>query len=275
MSRFVVTVGALVALAVTTPALAQANKTNAPSSTKLQTRGLGNPSSANPVSLVDDASLLGAGNASLGVTALRWQGAGVSEVQAPIAAAAVGVTSRLQFAMSAPYVVGSTNPAGSAGGLGTVYFTGKVGVFSNKNLGLKVALSPTVEVLGAGAVGVNESRAQLGLPVSLEVEHGLGRVYAGAGAFTNGSLFAGVGAAFHVAPRVVVSMSYSRAWITASSTGTGSDRHDVSGGVSLALASAVAVSGSIGHSIATLDANGAGTTLTAGLSLFLSPSRLH
>jgi hypothetical protein len=48
------------------------------------------------------------------------------------------------------------------------------------------------------------------------------------------------------------------------------DRKEISGGVAYAVTPHVNVFGSIARTIATLDANGAGTTLAAGMSFLVS-----
>jgi len=51
------------------------------------------------------------------------------------------------------------------------------------------------------------------------------------------------------------------------------DRNEVSGGLSYAVSPQVSVFGSVGHTIATLDQNGAGATVGAGVAFFVAPRR--
>jgi hypothetical protein len=73
---------------------------------------------------------------------------------------------------------------------------------------------------------------------------------------------------------VFVSGSFSRAWRRADVPGGPSDRdrHEVSGSAAYAVTPRVSVFGSLGRTIATLEENGAGTTLGGGLSLFFKPA---
>ncbi len=277
IARLVVA-GALVALATVLPAAAQGNSSNqnpkTPNSNRLLTRGGGTSTTA-AVALIDDASLLDRGSASLSLSVMRWQGSGISEVDAPIVFGAVGLHPRIQVAASIPHVVGSANPNGATGGLGTVFLGGKIGLFNNLDRGVKLAVSPTVAVLSTdtlASMAAGSSRVQFGLPLSFEVEHGSRRMYAGLGYYSNGSWFAGIGAGLQATPKVSVSLGFSRAWTNASTidpTLVASDRNELSIGVSRAIVSLVSLYASISQTVATLDQDGAGTTVAAGVSVLL------
>ncbi|MGB7219088.1 MAG: hypothetical protein WBD07_09795 [Vicinamibacterales bacterium] len=284
MNVRLVVAGALVALAAAGPSAAQGNsgnqKTKTPNRTRLLTRGVGTTSATTPVALVDDASLLDPGSASLTLSVMRWQGAGLSQVEAPVLSGAVGVHPRVHIAASVPRLVGSSDPNGSTGGLGTVFLSAKIRLFDSAAVGAKLAVSPTVAVLSEDALAsmpTGSSRGQVGIPLSVEVGRGPASVYASAGYYSNGSWFAGLGTSLQATSKVSVSLGFSRAWTNTSTTDStlvASDRNEVSFGVSRAMASLVSVYGSIGQTVATLDENGAGTTLAAGVSLFLPKGAL-
>ena len=66
--------------------------------------------------------------------------------------------------------------------------------------------------------------------------------------------------------------SFSRAWRRSDVPGVpigDRDRKEISGGASYALTKAVHVFGSTGRTIATLEENGAGTTIAGGVSFFV------
>jgi len=282
IARLAVTSAAL-ALATVLPVAAQGNsgnhKSKPPNRNRLLTRGAGT-NATTPIALVDDASLLEPGGMSLTLSIMKWQGSGTSEVDAPIVSAAVGLTPRVQFTATIPYVVGSTDPNGATGGLGTVFLSSKIGLFTNADLGVKLAASPIVAVLSKDTVALmapGSSRAQLGLPLSAEVGHGRVSVYASVGYYSNGSWFAGAGGSLQAATKISLFLGFSHAWTNASNTDStlvASERNEASFGVSRAIASRVWAYGSIGRTIGTLDENGAGTTLAAGLSLFLPSGTL-
>jgi hypothetical protein len=138
---------------------------------------------------------------------------------------------------------------------------------------VKVAVSPIIEILGAGAVEAlppGESRYQVGIPVSLEVAQGSARMFAATGIFSRGAWFAGGGAGFQASPRVGVSMSFTRSWAPTDISGINRDRRELSGGVSYFAKPQIGIYGSVGHTIATTDENGAGMTISGGVSFYLN-----
>lgn len=267
--------GAVVALATVTPLHAQGlahnakggngHKSKPPSSSPLP----GPTNGASPLSWVDDASLLPPGMMSLTISAMRWSGTDLSEVDFPIVEASYGVTRRVQIGASVPRIVGSVD--GPVGGIGTSYISGKVSIFDETDV--KVAVSPIVEILGAGAVEAlppGESRYQVGLPVSLEVSQGSARMFAATGIFSRGAWFAGGGAGFQASPRVGVSLSFTRSWAPTDLAGVNRDRRELSGGVSYFVKPQIGIYGSVGHTIATTDENGAGMSISGGVSFYLN-----
>ena len=237
---------------------------------------IGRSTGATPFAWLDDASLMTPGGVWLGVSLVRWAGTDSSEIDVPVVDVAIGLTPRLQIGASVPRVVGSSDPAGAAGGLGTTYFNAKILVRDVESIGLKLAVAPTLEVLNASALAAapHERRMQWGLPASVEIDRGSARVYASTGYFSRGVLFAGAGGGWQATPRLAASVSFSRAWSTtlsADPTVPSPNRNEVSGGAFYSLRSTLGVFGSVGHTIATDDADGAGTTVSVGISLMLQP----
>ena len=105
-----------------------------------------------------------------------------------------------------------------------------------------------------------------------EMQHGGARVFGSAGYFWSGAWFAGGGVGATVSPRVAVSGSFSRAWAADVTSSLARHRNEISGGAAFSLSPHVSVFGSLGHTIATADDNGAGTTVACGLSLLVLPS---
>lgn len=230
---------------------------------------------AMPLAWVDDANLMEPGAVSVDLSATRWQGSTFGETDVPVVNMAVGINDRFQFAATVPRVVGN-DTTGVVGGLGTTYFSLKYAAYSNDRVGVKLAVEPTLEVLGTGLVqslAPGETRAQFGLPVSVELDRNGRRFYASTGWFSRGVWFAGAGAGMQVLPRVGLSASLSHSWTTTPdpTTGLTRDRTDLTGGVAYALMPHIALFGTVGHTIATLDENGAGLTIAGGVSLYVSP----
>ena len=167
-----------------------------------------------------------------------------------------------------------------AGGIGTTFFGAKIGILNNEARGLKLAVSPTLEILNRGAMlagPAGQARTQWGLPVSVEINREVGRIYGSSGYFSPGVWYAGAGIGRSLSDRLGVSMSFSRAWTSQETAppGTpaiaGPHRTDLSGGASFDVTPNIAVFGSLGQTIATAAENGAGTTISFGLSLSAGP----
>jgi hypothetical protein len=268
--------GALVALAVAVPSYAQGKSggkkpgkgpTLPPSSGTVSVQpesqgGVGTVlATTTPFAWLDDASVLEPGHAWIGVSMARWQGSGLSQTSFPVVDTAIGLAPRVQVGASVPRV---------AGGLGTMFFTAKVAVFSNDERALKVAVGPTLEVL-PGATLPGQGRVEWGLPVSAQLDRGNSRIYAGTGYFSPGSWFAGAGIGRSVSDRIGVSASFSHAWATSPeplgvASAAGPRRNELSGGASYDLKPNIAVFGSISRTLGVAAEEGAGTTLAFGLS---------
>lgn len=276
--------GAALALAITVPtrAAAQGNgkgkdhKSTPPSQSVLlsPTAAGATGGGASPLAWIDDASVLAPGTMSVSMFALRWQGADLSEVSVPIVDIVAGLAPRVQLGASIPRVGGAADPAG-ASGVGTSYFSVKIAVPTGAASGVKLAVAPTLEVLGDGArqsLTQGGGRTQLGLPVMAEIERGASRLFGSAGYFSRGSWFAGGGVGTQASPRVAVSAAFSRAWTTDAAAAVVRDRKEISGGAALSLTPRCSVFGSLGRTVATADSDGAGTTVAAGVSLLIGPS---
>jgi hypothetical protein len=223
--------------------------------------------------------LLEAGSVSIAMSVVRWQGSGISEVDAPVIDAAIGLAPRVHLTMTVPRVVGSEDPLGAAGGMGTSYFSAKIAAINDAKRGLKLSVAPTLEVLGSGvlqSMTEGERRAHFGLPVSVELDRGRARLYAGGGYFTRGVWFTGAGVGTRVNDKVFVSGGFSRSWRGSDVPDvplSDRDRKEITGSGSYAVTPQISVYGALGRTIATLDENGAGTSLVGGVSFFVAPPR--
>jgi hypothetical protein len=238
----------------------------------------GGTGGASPFAWVDDATVLDPGAGSVGLAAAHFSGADLSEDDFPIIEAALGLAPRVQLSISVPRVVGDADAA-VASGVGTTFVAAKLGVFDDRRRHVKVAVSPTIEILGSGvadALANGDRRTQFGLPASVELDRGPLRLYAAGGFFTSGVRFAGGGSALQVSPRAVVSLGFSHSWRPddVNAAVLGATRSEISGGVGYVLMPRVVLFGSIGRTVATLDENGAGMTVSAGVSFsFIAPTK--
>jgi hypothetical protein len=274
---------AALALIVSGPALAQGksgkggSKGGPPSSSVLPSPSAVSPAAVGtvPFAWIDDASLLPQGDAAFSMSATRWSGSGISEVDVPIVGAAVGLTDRVQLGASIPHVTGSSDPGGAVGGLGTTFISAKIGVLTGEKSGVKLAVAPTLEVLGSGTLSSlepGESRGRFGVPVSAEINRGAARIFASTGFFTGGTWFAGGGLGFQANTHLSFSAAFSRAWSTDSTGTLVGDRREVSGGVGYQVTSRFSAFGSLSRTVATSDQDGAGTSVSGGVLVLLVPS---
>ena len=279
MNQRILAASAIVALAVSTSAFAQGKgkKAKPPSRNDLSSPSVATGAgAASPLAWVDDATVLDPGGVAVSISTIRWWGSGLSEVNIPIVDFALGVTKRVQLSASVPRVADSSQPDGAVGGLGTTYFTAKIGVAENRTHTAKLAVLPTIEVLSPGVVqglAPGEHRVQLGLPVSGELDRGPLRLYGAAGYFTRGAWFTGAGAGLSVSNKVSVSTGFSRAWRKSDVPDvplSDRDRNEISGSASYGFTPMVRVFASLSRTVATLPDNGAGTTIGGGVSLFFT-----
>jgi hypothetical protein len=214
-----------------------------------------------PFAWLDDASVMEPGHVWVGVSMARWQGSGLGQTIVPVIDTAIGLTPRVQVGASVPRV---------AGGLGTMFFSAKVAVFSDDVRALKVAVGPTLEVLPNGTLP-GQGRVEWGLPVSAQLDRASSRIYGSTGYFSPGIWYAGAGIGRSVHERLGVSASFSHAWTTSPELSpgvagaAGSRRNELSGGASYDFKPNIAVFGSISRTLAVAE-EGAGTTLGVGLS---------
>lgn len=253
-----------------TPAPPSRNELSAPA---VGVGGGGGTAGSTPFAWIDDATLLPEGSMAASLSVMRWNNGDISEVDVPVVAAAVGVAPRLQLSASVPRVA-PNNDLGTTGTLGTSFISAKVAVIDDTKRHFKIAVSPTLELLSPGVVEAlgMDRRVQFGVPVSAEIDRGSLRLYASSGYFSSGTWFAGAGATMSVNDKVAVSVGLSRAWRGSDLPDIplgDRDRKEVSGAAAYALTSKVSVFASIGQTFATLDENGAGTSIGAGVSVFL------
>ena len=280
---------AILALAASTSALAQGksqdHKKNPPAPPSRS--DLAAPASMSvaavagptPFAWVDDASLLEAGSVSIAMSVVRWQGSGLSEVDVPVIDASIGLAPRVHLTATVPRVVGSVDPLGAVGGVGTSYFSAKIAALNDAKRSLKLSVAPTLEVLGHGvlqSMAGGERRVHFGLPVSVEMDRGRARLYAGGGYFTRGVWFTGAGAGTRLNDKVFVSGGFSRSWRVSDVPDvplSDRDRKEITGSAAYAVTPQISVYGAVAQTIATLDENGAGTSVIGGVSFFFAPPR--
>jgi len=227
--------------------------------------------SSTPIAWLDDASVLSAGSMTLTVSAIRWMGTDLTEIDAPVVEASVGLAPRVQIGATVPHVVGNSDGSGPPAGMGTSYFSAKIAILNGDSM-VKLAASPMIQVLGEAAaqLSANQGRAKFGLPINAELSEGPLRIVASTGFFSSDVWFAGGGLSIQVMPRFGVSAAFTRSWLNDDTNGISRDRREASGGASLFLKPQIAVFGSVARTIGTADDSGAGTTVSGGVTFLIN-----
>ena len=232
-------------------------------------------SASTPFAWIDNANLIAPGAVWIGISTVRWQSDGASQISFPVVDAAIGMTPRFQIGASVPRIVAS-DAFSQPGGLGTAFFNTKIGILNGSARPLKIAVAPTLEVLSEAAMQfapIDQTRVHWGLPVSAEYDRGNSRVYGSTGYFSPGVWYTGAGAGTVIGTRVGVAVSFSRSWSRSALDDpalAAPSRHDISTGVSLDLTPRVGVFGSVGRTFNTAAQYGAGSTVSIGVSLTAS-----
>jgi len=205
----------------------------------------------------------------------HWRMSGMSQTNAPMLGAGVGLTDRMQVSASVPFYHASFD-GGTASGLDDVYIGAKY-TLVDPTLTLSefgLAVSPVVEVLGEGGP---DGRVHFALPLSVELRHQPLRVYGSAGYFTRGSFFSGGALEWSTPGGTVLTGSLTQSLsfkedAVLDALGVGRRRADVSIGLAHPVASMAAAFVNVGRSLTRLDEGGTSLALSGGVSLRFNTS---
>ena len=277
----------LLVLALATAAEAQGNgkgKANgrfkggaAPSPTsggaaQLQPQQVAGTGSRNFGAWLDDASILPAGMGSLSVSFGWFRSPVFREFDVPVVDGAVNMTRRVQFGFSVPYFHANEPGGPVARGVGDLYLNTKVQLRdpAAHNDGIGFAVTPVLEVL-SNDPGPEGNQLNWALPASMEVQRQRVRVFASAGYFSRGSLFASGAVELALSDRLWATGALTRSHSTkndelSNMLGLSPSRTDLNGGVTYLVASTLAVFGNVGRTISRQDANSASLVVSGGVS---------
>jgi hypothetical protein len=277
----------LLVLALATAAAAQGNgkgKANgrfkggaAPSPTsggaaQLQPQQVAGTGSRNFGAWLDDASILPAGMGSVSVSFGWFRSPVFREFDVPVVDGAVNMTRRVQFGFSVPYFHANEPGGPVARGVGDLYLNTKVQLRdpAAHSDGIGFAVTPVLEVL-SNDPGPEGSQLNWALPTSIEVQRQRVRVFASAGYFSRGSLFASGAIELALSDRLWATGAITRSHSTKNDElsnvlGLSPSRTDVNGGVTCLVASTLAVFGNVGRTISRQDANSASLVVSGGVS---------
>jgi hypothetical protein len=229
-------------------------------------------------SWLDNADTNAPGEAWMSVSATYWRSSSLRELDAPSIGASVGLTPRGQFSVSVPYYH-VTDPSGTTfHGFGATYLTGKFALAQDSRV--RVAVSPTLEVLSWTASDLGAHRVNVVLPLSVQSDVGAARVYGSTGYFSRGSVFGAGAAEWSVGSRgtLVASLSHSHSVKSdplADARGAPRHRTDASGGVYLGAGHGVVLFASVGRTLSPVTETSGRLSLTGGVTLNVAGPAAH
>ena len=193
---------------------------------------------------------------------------------APSVDAGIGVSKRVQFAVTAPFSRVAYTDGSSIRGLGDAYIVTKVGLVdpgaSGRSFGL--AIAPMLEVLNSGSVPEGERRVYWAIPVTFERRFQGFRAYGTVGYFSRGAAFGSGALEVPVNQKVTVTgaLSHSRSLKNdplSDARQLSRSRWDLTGGATYALTPRATLFGNLGRTISRIDENASSLILGAGVSL--------
>lgn len=222
-------------------------------------------------SWLDDATMMGVGNAFFNVGFGYWKMTGYREFDVPMIDGGVAVHRRMQLGVSVPYFRANEPGGPVASGFGTVYLSSKIQLRDPSAHRLGFAVSPAIEILSSRP-GPDQGRVSWALPVSVELQRTGWRSYGSAGYFSRGALFAAGAIEKAISERLWVtgSLSHSQsidADPLSAALGLAQTRTDIAGGATVLATRSIALYGSVGRTVSKRDANSASMMVSGGVSL--------
>ena len=229
-------------------------------------------------SWLDNADVNAPGEAWMSIAATYWRSSSLRELDAPSIGASVGIGPRGQFSASVPYFYVSDRSGSTFHGFGATYLTGKLALAQDSRV--RVAVSPTLEVLSWTAADLGAHRVNVVLPISVQSDAGAARVYGSTGYFSRGSVFGAGAAEWSVGTRgtLVASLSHSysvRSDPAADARGEPRHRTDASGSLYLSAGSNSVVFLSVGRTISPVTETSGRLSLTGGITINVAGPAAH
>lgn len=219
---------------------------------------------------LDDASVMGEGSGFVTFGFAYWRGPGFREFDVPMLDSGMAIHRRIQVGMSFPYYYANEPGGPIARGFGNVYMTTKVQLRDPSSHRVGFAMTPVLEVLDAAPVSGGR-RVNWALPANVEVRREGWRAFGSGGYFSRGALFASGAIEGALSERAWVMGSLSQSYSTkaddlTAALGLPRGQTDLTGGLTVALNPAIAVYGTVGHTISNREINGGTLNLTGGVS---------
>ncbi len=221
---------------------------------------------------LDDASLMDKGNGFVTFGFAYWRGPAFREFDLPMLESGVALHKRLQVGMSFPYYYANEPGGPVARGFGNVYLTTKVQLRDPSAHPVGFAVTPMIEILDAAPI--TGDRVNWALPANVEFRRDGWRAFGSGGYFSRGALFGSGAVEAALSDRAWVMGSVSQSYSTkadalTAALGLPRGQTDITGGLTVALNPAIAVYGTVGHTISHRETNGGTLSVTGGVSFNL------
>jgi hypothetical protein len=217
-------------------------------------------------SWLDDASIVPAGGAWIGLSTGYWKAEALRQIDAPVISGVVGLTNRLQIGGSVPIYHFRDDTGLSESGVGNMTIYGKALIVdpavNASRIG--VAVAPLLEISSSAV-----NRIGWALPLNLEVRRDHVRMYGSAGYFSRGSVFGSVAAEIPSTERTSVTGTFGQSYADAGS-------HQTAVGISFAIFASPTTSFyvGLGHTSQPVTVGPGGTSFAAGAAFLLSAPRI-
>jgi hypothetical protein len=227
---------------------------------------------------LDNADINAPGESWMSLAATYWRSSSLREVDVPSFGASVGVTPRAQLSVTVPYYY-VTDPTGATfHGVGATYLTGKFALAPDTRV--RVAVSPTLEVLSWTAADLGVHRVNVVLPVSVQSEIGGTRVYGSTGYFSRGSVFGAGAVEYGAGSRATLVATLSDSYSVKSDPVSDAQRiarhrTDASGGVYVAATPGVVLFATVGRTISPVTETSGRLSFTGGMTMNVTGAAQH
>jgi len=220
---------------------------------------------------LDDATLLPPWKGWMTFGVGYWRSTFGHQWDAPSIDAGMGISRRLQIAITAPLSRVRYADGTSIRGLGDTYVAAKIGLIApQKGRPYGLAVVPVLEYLSSGSVQEGDGRLHWGLPVAFEWRFQALRAYGSAGYFSRGAVFGAGALEVPVTNKLTLTgvLSHSRSLeedLLSDALELSRTRWDLAGSASYTVKSAT-VFATLGRTISRLDENGTSLVVTVGAS---------
>lgn len=216
-------------------------------------------------SWLDDASIVPAGGAWIGLSTGYWRADSLRQFDAPVISGVVGLNRRLQVGGSLPIYHFYDDTGVSESGIGNIAIYGKALIIdaAENPRGIGIAVAPLVEISSNA-----QQRIGWALPLNVEVRRDRLRIYGSGGYFSRGSVFGSVAAEVPAGKRLAITGTFGQSYASAGS-------HQTSIGVSggLSVSATASLYAGFGQTFQPAAIGPGGASFAAGASFLLPAPR--